>query len=92
MINKNAYNDLKKMVEISHKYGLTVVEAETLVVFEDLGIGANAADVGRVTGRQGGTVSETLSVLADKGFIDFDTNDFGRKKYATMKAIDPRIK
>lgn len=92
MINKKAYAELKTMVDISRKYGLTAVEAETLVVFTELGIGANAADVGRVTGRQGGTVSETLSVLKDKGFIDFDTNDFGRKKYATIKALDSRIK
>lgn len=92
MINKNAYGELKQMVEISHKYGLTVVEAETLVVFEELGVGANAADVGRVTGRQGGTVSETLSVLKDKGFIDFEINEFGRKRYATIRAIDQRIK
>lgn len=92
MINKTAHEELKKMIDISHKYGLTVAESETLVSFEELGIGANAAEVGRETGRQGGTVSEILGVLKDKGFIDFETNHFGRKKYATIKALDPRLK
>lgn len=91
-MNKQAYEDLKLMLSIGQKYGLTVAEAETLVAFQDCGIGANAAEVGKVNGRQGGTVSEILTVLKNKGVITYETNEYGRKKYATIQMVQENLK